>query len=118
MVRGSQSSPRRPPAGAKPVIIGDNPSWPQSPNSCVSKHLKDPDVCAVNRGDSYSPVLQSAEKAAAEERGGSFVDTVDLLCGDTACPAVYGSVLMSRDGNHVTTTAARALAAPIAAALR
>ncbi len=106
------------PAGAKPVVIGDNPSWKQSPNSCVSKHLKDPDSCAVNRADSYSPALQAMEQDAMAARGGSFVDTVNLLCDDAACPAVYRSVLMSRDGNHITTTAARALAAPIAAALR
>lgn len=106
------------PAGSEPVIIGDNPSWQQSPNSCVSKHLRDPDSCAVNRADSYSPALQAAERSAVAARGGSFVDTVNLLCDETACPAVYHSVLLSRDGNHVTTTAARALAAPIAAALR
>lgn len=105
------------PAGAKPVIIGDNPSWQQSPNSCVSKHLQDPDTCAVSRADSYSPALQAMEKDAVAARSGSFVDTVDLLCDESACPAVYRSVLMSRDGNHITTTAARALAAPIAAAL-
>ena len=49
------------PAGAKPVIIGDNPSWQQSPNSCVSKHVKDPDTCAVSRADSHSPALQAME---------------------------------------------------------
>ena len=106
------------PTGTKPVIIGDNPSWPQSPNACVSQHLGDPDTCAVKRTDSYSAALQGMERDAMSSRGGSFVDTVDLLCDTEACPAVYRSILMSRDGNHVTTPAARALAAPIAAALR
>ncbi|WP_432398751.1 SGNH hydrolase domain-containing protein [Pseudarthrobacter sp. L19] len=106
------------PKGTKPVIIGDNPSWPQSPNACVSQHLGDPDTCAVKRTDSFSAPLQGMERDAMSSRGGSFVDTVDLLCATDSCPAVYRSVLMSRDGNHVTTPAARALAAPIAAALR
>ena len=75
------------PAGAEPVIIGDNPSWQQSPNSCVSKHLKDPDTCAVNRADSHSPALQTMEKEAVTAHGGSFVDTVDLLCDESVCPA-------------------------------
>lgn len=100
------------------VIIGDNPGWEQNPNSCVSKHLRDPDICAVNRAASYSPVLQGMEKEAMAKRGGSFVDTVNLLCDETVCPAVHQNVLMSRDGNHVTTSAARALAGPIAEALR
>ena len=52
------------PAGSEPVIIGDNPSWQQSPNSCVSKNLKDPDRCAVNRADSYSAALQTLERDA------------------------------------------------------
>ena len=43
---------------------------------------------------------------------------MDLLCDESVCPAVHRNVLMSRDGNHVTTTAARALAAQIASALR
>lgn len=106
------------PAGSEPVIIGDNPSWQQSPNSCVSKNLKDPDRCAVNRADSYSAALQTLERDAVAARGGTFVDTVDLLCDESVCPAVHSNVLMSRDGNHVTTTAARALAAQIASALR
>ena len=100
------------------MIIGDNPSWQQSPNSCVSKHLQDPDACAVSRNESYSPALQAMEKHAVAAHGGKFVDTVDLLCDAALCPAVYGSVLMSRDGNHVTTPVARALTAPIGTALR
>jgi hypothetical protein len=106
------------PAGSEPVIIGDNPSWQQSPNSCVSKNLKDPDSCAVDRADSHSAALQTLERNAVAARGGTFVDTVNLLCDESACPAVHRNVLMSRDGNHITTTAARALAAQIAAALR
>jgi peptidoglycan/LPS O-acetylase OafA/YrhL len=106
------------PANTKPVVIGDNPGWRQNPNSCVSNHLKDPDSCAVNRAESYSAAIQEMERTKVTARGGSFVDTIDLLCGETLCPAVYRSVLMSRDGNHVTTTAASALASQVAAALR
>lgn len=106
------------PTGAKAVIVGDNPGWPQNPNSCVSKHLSDPDTCAVKRADSYSPALQTIERDAVTAHGGTFVDTVNLLCDKDVCPAVYRNVLMSRDGNHITTPVARALAAQIAAALR
>ncbi|MBT2249956.1 acyltransferase [Arthrobacter sp. BHU FT2] len=106
------------PADAKPVIIGDNPSWQQNPNSCVSKHLDDPDRCAVNREESYNRAIQDMERNNAAARGGSFVDTVDLLCGENLCPAVYRSVLMSRDGNHITTPVAQALTSHVAIALR
>lgn len=106
------------PPGAQPVIIGDNPSWKESPNSCVSQNLHDPDSCAVPRQDSRSATIQAMERNSVEAHGGAFIDTVDLLCNEAICPAVYRNVLMSRDGNHVTTTAARALAGPIARALR
>lgn len=106
------------PAETKPIIIGDNPTWKDSPNSCISKHLSDSDTCSVSRANSHSAVLQALEREAVIAKGGSFLDTVSLLCSETACPAAYGSILMSRDGNHVTTTVARALAGQIALTIR
>ncbi len=42
--------------------------------------------------------------------GATFVDPSDWLCPSEPCPVVIGRVLVYRDGHHMTTPFARALA--------
>ena len=46
-----------------------------------------------------------------------FVPTADWLCASDACPVVVGDVLVYRDDNHITATAASWLAPFVEAAM-
>ncbi|MGO4803911.1 SGNH hydrolase domain-containing protein [Arthrobacter sp. 2MCAF15] len=96
--------------GAKIIAIADTPR-PSSagiadPPSCVE--AKGIDGCSFDEKEALSSDPQ--QEAAAEERGVvDYLDMNDLFCTESKCPAVAGSVLVYRDGNHMTATYARSL---------
>ena len=61
--------------------------------------------------DTYSAeTVEAVEQEVAAAHGATFVSTSDWLCSPTECPVIVGDVLVYRDANHITATAATWLA--------
>ncbi|KQO99454.1 acyltransferase family protein [Leifsonia sp. Leaf264] len=86
--------------------ITDTPHQGATPAICLSAHLDDADACAVPRAQAIDTRLQKEEQRVA---GLGWIDMNNYICGPDECPAVIGSYLVYRDGNHLTATYSRAL---------
>jgi peptidoglycan/LPS O-acetylase OafA/YrhL len=86
------------------AVIEDTPSWPESPNLCLSANLDDLSPCETPLAELSNEEIIEAESEVAE----LYVPTLDLVCTDV-CFGINGNVLLYRDSNHLTATASRSL---------
>jgi hypothetical protein len=83
----------------------------------VASHLSNVAACAAARADAVRDDRLAIEREVAAEHGAAFVPTSNWLCTDTGCPVIVGDVLVYRDDNHITATAATWLAPFVEAAV-
>ena len=103
-------------AGARIVVIADNPRVDQAAFDCVLREGGNAGAaqdCAVSRQAGYSPRDVLAE-AAASSGLAAVLDLDDLYCVDGRCPLVAGDVMMYRDHHHITATYSREIAPVLA----
>ncbi|HET9083035.1 MAG TPA: SGNH hydrolase domain-containing protein [Candidatus Limnocylindrales bacterium] len=92
------------------VVIGDTPRPAKDAPVCVSDHLDNALACATPLSQAIAPAWTATERTVSGETGATFIDPTAWLCPTVPCPAVIGKVLVYRDGHHMTTPFARALA--------
>jgi peptidoglycan/LPS O-acetylase OafA/YrhL len=92
------------------VVIGDTPRPATDAPVCVSDHLDDALACATPLSEATAPEWTANEKTVSDQTGATFIDPTTWVCPTSPCPAVIGKVLVYRDGHHMTTPFARALA--------
>ncbi len=92
------------------LVIGDTPNPAGDPPVCLSDHLDDALACTTPSADALAPEWIATERDVTAETGATFIDPSAWLCPTEPCPAVIGRVLVYRDGHHMTTPFARALA--------
>ncbi|WP_062464049.1 acyltransferase family protein [Demequina soli] len=101
--------------GIRVVALLDNPIPPSDIDECVSRHVADPDACALTRSSSVAgsggPAMR---EAAARTPGVAVVDLTDYFCDAASCPAVIDNVVVYRGGFHLTDTYVRTLAPVLA----
>ena len=98
------------PLVSKVLVLGDTPTPASDVPSCVAAHLAHVSTCAAARSDAVRDDRLQIEREVAAAHGSAFVPTSDWLCAATACPVIVGDVLVYRDSNHITATAAEWLA--------
>jgi hypothetical protein len=84
---------------------------------CLSDHLDDALACATPISKAVGAKRMTTERTVTAETGATFIDPTSWLCPTSPCPAVIGKVLVYRDGHHMTTPFARALAPYLGPAL-
>jgi hypothetical protein len=87
------------------IILGNVPGRPQDPVDCVSAHLEDVRWCNTPRPQAVDLGLQhqtSAERAAAQQNGAEFIDTVAWFCTGSYCPDTVAGMIVLRDTAHVS----------------
>ncbi len=92
------------------LVIGDTPDPIGDPPVCLSDHLDDALACATPTSEALAPAWLANERAVSAEAGATFIDPSPWLCPTEPCPAIIGRVLVYRDGHHMTTPFASALA--------
>jgi peptidoglycan/LPS O-acetylase OafA/YrhL len=92
------------------LVIGDTPNPAGDPPVCLSDHLDDVLACATPSAKALAPDWIATEREVTAATGATFIDPSAWLCPTEPCPAVIGRVLVYRDGHHMTTPFARALA--------
>jgi len=96
------------------VALIDTPRSDIDVPDCLARNSQDARICA---GDRASGVERSAaplqSRAAEIAKPTLVVDLTKMICPREACAPVIGSVLVWRDGNHLTATYARTLASAL-----
>ena len=105
------------PLASKVLVLGDTPTPAHDVPACVSSHLGDVATCVTDRPEAVRDDRLDVEREVASASGASFVSTSDWLCSPAACPVIVGDVLVYRDANHITATAATWLAPYVEAAI-
>ncbi len=96
------------------LVIGDTPNPAGDPPVCLSDHLDDALACATPGATALAPDWIATEREVTAATGATFIDPSAWLCPTEPCPVVIGRVLVYRDGHHMTTPFARALAPYVA----
>jgi hypothetical protein len=104
------------------LVLGDTPTpVPSDVPTCLAQNLRNAPQCIAPRARSVVEARLAVERELAREYDALFASTADWLCTEDACPVIFDDVLLYRDGNHISTTAAVLLApyleATVAAAL-
>jgi peptidoglycan/LPS O-acetylase OafA/YrhL len=103
-------------AGVATVVLRDTPRAGRDIAECASAHPDRLTRCAVARAVALAPG-RTQERAVAGLRGVRLVDLNDAICPTDPCAPVIGSVLVYRDGHHLTATYALSLAPRLRTAL-
>ena len=99
------------------ALLSDVPRPGFTVPDCFAVHRFDPLACARPLDEVDPPALRDAEQAAASGAGVGFVDVGGWLCPDSLCTWRFGDRLGWLDDNHITASASRAIAEPLARAL-
>jgi peptidoglycan/LPS O-acetylase OafA/YrhL len=102
-------------AGARLIVVHDNPYLTGDPRACIADHLDDTSACDNPRSESFLP--DTFAEAAETLSGASVIDLTELFCDATTCFAVVGGVITHRDFTHVTDEFSRSYAPYVAAKL-
>ncbi len=106
------------PTAAQVLVLGDTPTpVPKDVPSCLAENLSRADRCTAARSRAVVEARVSVEREAARAHNALFAPTGDWLCTDVGCPVIFDDVLLYRDGNHISTTAAVLLAPYLEATL-
>lgn len=104
------------PSGSRIVLLQDTPLFPGDPMSCLSKHTRAPQRCAVDREDGVHTEIAAVDEVLADDLGVARLDFTEYLCGST-CPPVQGNLLVFKDRHHISKTFSREMAPVVAEAL-
>ncbi|MEY4224254.1 MAG: hypothetical protein RIS33_1188 [Actinomycetota bacterium] len=103
--------------GVVPVLITDTPYPGQDVPVCLSKAVRDVSSCVASREKAVRASRQQTVIDSAVRNGVQYLDVINWLCTETACPVIVGNLLVYRDSNHVTTAYAEWLKPVFAAAI-
>jgi peptidoglycan/LPS O-acetylase OafA/YrhL len=90
--------------GARVVVLGPTPKPAVDVPDCLSAHLSNAVACLTPRADAVNAAGLRAERQAALQAGGSYLDITPWLCTKASCAVMVGNLLAYRDDNHLSTT--------------
>jgi len=98
------------PTTSQLLILGDTPTpGPKDVPSCLASNLQNATACNVARSTAIVQGRVDLERESARKYDALFAPTGEWLCAESQCPVMFDDVLLYRDGNHITTTAAELL---------
>lgn len=110
-------------SGAKVALIGDNPTFQNSPTTCLKQHAANVQVCTKNpaKQPAEYQYMVEAETNAASSAGVGYIDTTKWFCKisrtSTLCPAIIANMLPYSDASHVSLTYSHYLAPALQSAV-
>jgi peptidoglycan/LPS O-acetylase OafA/YrhL len=92
------------------VLLGDTPRPELDVPSCLSEHLSDARRCVTSRARAVNEPFRAIQQDVARATGARFIDPTSWVCADAGCPVIVGNTLVYRDGSHLSSRYARAIA--------
>ena len=90
-------------AGIKVLILGDTPYPKNNIPDCLSQNLSDVAKCDFKVSDGVSKFHQTENFANwVSAQGGFFFNPTPLLCNEVTCFVVIDSIIVYRDGSHLS----------------
>jgi hypothetical protein len=105
------------PASTDVLLVGLVPKNKTNPVTCLRRHPKNMSKCVAKAVPAVNRSIDNALSKAARNNGARYATLHDKICTYDPCPVVQGSVLMWRDGGHLSETFARKLKPSIASML-
>lgn len=105
------------PSRARIVVLGDAPSFSQSPSACLSLNIDNVQQCTQTVAPSAPQGHVAAERAAALSTKVGFVDTGIWSCLNNKCPGLIGGRVVYFNGKHFTVSFVQYLQKPFTAAV-
>jgi peptidoglycan/LPS O-acetylase OafA/YrhL len=102
---------------APTAILVDTPRTGIDVPTCLSRHPRDVNACAIPRDVAFYDTFGVREQIAAKRSGATVIDIVAAVCPSTPCPVVRDGMILYRDGHHLTATFVRSLAPVLGLAL-
>jgi len=105
-------------AGAKVIVIADNPSPGLNVYECVDEHRDNLSACTYSRDVRAANGAYTTQVEAVQGQAGvTMIDLFDAICPTARCSPVIGNVLVYRQGAHITATYVKTLTPRLATAL-
>ena len=110
-------------AGLHVLLLRDTPRPPFNVPTCLARRTLHPwlgvSSCDFERSAALNPrVFEAEQRAALGLPGVQFLDMTDQVCPDPVCSPMHQTLIVYRDGLHLTGAFARTLAPAISARLR
>jgi peptidoglycan/LPS O-acetylase OafA/YrhL len=94
--------------GTEVIVLKDTPRHDEETMECLAIYADTPLECEVPVSEAF-PLPDPMADAAADIPGASVIDMTSYFCDDGDCPTAIGSVIVLRDGQHLTATYTRTL---------
>jgi peptidoglycan/LPS O-acetylase OafA/YrhL len=107
---------RRMGESAPVIVIADTPRVGYDPAECLATS-DGIEECEASREQMVDAAYAAREADAAAEAGAGLISATNWICFEADCPLVRGSMLVYRDGHHLTATFAARLAERLGAAI-
>lgn len=95
------------------AILGDIPEMQSLPLECLAKNSGSIAKCATPAEIAVKTLFNDAERRAADNGGGAYIDPIEWFCTET-CSAVIASKVVYSDKQHITVTYAEHVAGALA----
>ncbi len=105
------------PAAGVVIFLADTPASDVDPPVCLSAHPQSILACSMPERVAINATFLAADRAVVAQTGVSFIDPTAWVCPSSPCPPVIGTLLVYRDGGHLTATFAASLTSRLGAAI-
>ena len=79
------------------LVLGDTPTpVPEDVPNCLAQNIRSANQCIAPRRSSVVEARVNVEREIAREFDALFAPTADWLCTESACPVIFGDVLLYR----------------------
>jgi len=99
------------------IYLSDTPSSGVLPPACLARNPGSVLACATPVGKAVSAAWMDEERHVAISEDAGYIDTTVWVCPSSPCPVTLGSLLIYRDGGHMTATFMASLGSRLEAAV-
>ncbi len=99
------------------VVLQDVPYSPTPIPACILRSKGKLDTCDFQPTDLFI-ALSDAERTVTQNNGGTYVNTLPIVCPNNQCVAAVGNIVTYMDTSHMTAAFSKSIAGPLGAELK
>ena len=99
------------------VVLQDVPYSPTPIPACILRSKGKLDTCDFQPTELFI-ALSDAERTVTQNNGGTYVNTLPIVCPNNECVAAVGNIVTYMDTSHMTAAFSKSIAGPLGAELK